>query len=74
MRNERQLGEELAVVDEVDDEANLGFGGQNLEDFEDVGVVVVEAANGVDLIDNAELHCNVNVLCLSILSAHGTPS
>lgn len=54
-----ELGEELAATGEVDDEVDLGLGGEDLVDFEDVGVVV-EAAHGVDLADYAWLHAGVN--------------
>ena len=58
-----ELGEELAATGEVDDEVDLGLGGEDLVDFEDVGVVV-EAAHGVDLTHDAGLHGGVHRLGL----------
>lgn len=41
------LGEELAALDELHDEVDLGLAGQNLEELDDVGVA--QAAHDSDL-------------------------
>lgn len=52
------FGEELAAGGELDDDVDLGFGGHDLVDFEDVGVVL-EAAHSRDLPEYQRLHTRV---------------
>lgn len=54
-----ELGEELTALGELHYEVDFGFGGQYLVEFEDVGVVV-EAAHGGDLAEDAGLHGGVD--------------
>ncbi|KAK7406193.1 hypothetical protein VNO78_07813 [Psophocarpus tetragonolobus] len=58
-----EFGEELIIISEINNKVDLGFGGQNLMNFEDIGVVV-KVAYGVDLANDVGLHCGVNRLVL----------